>query len=143
MSEQENTQLIQANFVALNANDEQTFRRLRSTDFVAEVPGVSTPLTVEQSWMYNQGYLAAFSNAHIDVTHMVTQGDYVAALYTATGTHTGPLRTPTGSTIPGTGKKFAVKGCSIYELKGGKISRQWDFADMLSLFNQLGLMPHM
>jgi len=143
MSEQENIQVIQANFEALNANDADTFRQLRAADFVAEVPGVPTPLNVEQTWMFNEGYLAAFSDVHLDVTLTIAQGNYVVAHYTATGTHTGQMRTSTGSPMPATGKKFAVKGCSTYELKGGKISRQWDFADMISLFSQLGLMPAM
>src|SRR6266542_6114613 len=141
MSEQENVQVIRANFDALNALDGEKFSQLRAADFAAEVPGVPTPLNAEQTWRFNLGYLNAFSDAHIDVIHMIVQGDYVVALYTATVTHTGPLRTPTGSTILGTGKKFSVKGCSTYELKGGKVRRQWDFADMISLFNQLGLMP--
>jgi steroid delta-isomerase-like uncharacterized protein len=143
MSEQDNIKVIQANFEALNAQDPDTFSRLRAADFAAEVPGTPTPLNVEQTWKFNQGYLSAFSNAHIDVTLMIAQGNYVVAHYTATGTHTGPLPTSTGSSIPATGKKFAVKGCSTYEVKDGKISRQWDFADMLSLFGQLGGMPPM
>jgi predicted ester cyclase len=143
MSEQENIQVTKANFEALNANDAGTFRQLRAADFAAEVPGVPTPLNVEETWTFNQGYLAAFSETHIDLTLLIAQGNYVVAHYTAIGTHTKPLRSPTGSSIPATGKKFAVKGCSTYELKGGKISRQWDFADMLSLFGQLGLMPPM
>jgi steroid delta-isomerase-like uncharacterized protein len=143
MSEQENIQVVQDNFEALNANDADKFSQLRAADFMAEVPGVPTPLDVKQTWMFNQGYLAAFSETRIDVTRMIAQGNYVVAHYTATGTHTKPLRSPTGSSIPATGKKFAVKGCSTYELTGGKISRQWDFADMLSLFGQLGLMPPM
>jgi steroid delta-isomerase-like uncharacterized protein len=143
MSEQENIQVIRANFEALNAQDAQTFSQLRAADFAAEVPGVPTPLNAEQTWKFNQGYLSAFSNAHIEVTLTVAQGPYVVALYTATGTHTAPIPAPSGGSIPASGKKFAVKGCSTYELKGGKIYRQWDFADMLSLFGQLGARPPM
>jgi steroid delta-isomerase-like uncharacterized protein len=141
MSEPENIQVIQANFEARNGQGAHMFSQLRAADFAAEVPGVPTPLNVEQTWRFNQGYLSAFSNARIEVTLMIAQGNYVVAHYTATGTHTGQMRTSSGSSIPATGKKFAVKGCSTYELKGGKISRQWDFADMMSLFDQLGLLP--
>jgi hypothetical protein len=97
-------------------------------------------LGVEQTWQFNQGYLAAFSDAHLDLTRTIAQGDYVVAHYLATGRHTGPLRSPTGSSIPATGRAFAVKGCSTYELQGGLICRQWDCADMLSLFGPLGWM---
>jgi steroid delta-isomerase-like uncharacterized protein len=143
MSERENVRVIRATFDALNAGDRDTFSQLRAAGFLAEVPGVPTPLNVEQTWRFNQGYLTAFPDAQIDVTRMIAQGDYVVAHYRATGTHTGPLRTSTGRSVPATGKTFAVKGCSTYELTGGKIARQWDFADMLSLFDQLGLLPAM
>jgi predicted ester cyclase len=143
MSEPENIQVIQANFEARNGQGAHMFSQLRAADFAAEVPGVPTPLNVEQTWRFNQGYLSAFSNARIEVTLMIAQGNYVVAHYTATGTHTGPLPMSTGSSLPATGKEFAVKGCSTYELKGGQIFRQWDFADMLSLFGQLGVRPPM
>jgi ketosteroid isomerase-like protein len=74
MSEQENIQVIQANFEALNAQDAHKFSQLRAADFAAEVPGVSTPLNVEQTRKFNQGYLSAFSNAHIEVTLIIAQG---------------------------------------------------------------------
>jgi predicted ester cyclase len=56
---------------------------------------------------------------------MIAQGDYVVAHWTGTGTHTGPLSTPTGSSIPATGKQVVLKASETYQLKGGKISRPW------------------
>ncbi len=38
MSEQEHSQVIQANFEALNAQDAHKFNQLRASDFAAEVP---------------------------------------------------------------------------------------------------------
>jgi steroid delta-isomerase-like uncharacterized protein len=141
MSEQENVRVIRANVEALNANDAEAFGRLRAADFAADAPGVATPLTVEQTWRFNQGYLAAFPDARLDVTRLIAQGDDVVAHDRATGIHTAPWRTPSGNSIPATGKTFAVTDCSSYELIGGQIARQWDVADMISLFRQLGVMP--
>jgi predicted ester cyclase len=93
--------------------------------------------------VFNQGYMSAFPDARIEVTLMIAQGDYVVAHYNASGTHTEPLRMSGGNSVAATGKKFAVKRCSTYELQGGKILRQWDFADMISLFSQLGLTSHL
>jgi steroid delta-isomerase-like uncharacterized protein len=139
MSEQDNIQVIRANFEALNVRDGEHFRALRAADFAAEVPGSSNPLNAEQTWTFNLGYLSAFPDAVMEATRMIAQGDYVVALYKASGTHTQPMRASNGSSIPATGKPFAVNGCSVYELKHGKIFHQWDFADMLSLFSQLGI----
>ena len=65
----------------------------------------------------------------------------VVAHWSATGTHNGPLLTPTGDSIPATGKKAQVSGSTTYEFKDGVIARNWVFWDMASLLSQLGLMP--
>ena len=72
---------------------------------------------------------------------MIAHGDYIVAHWT--GTHTGPLHTPTGSSIPATGKQVVLKASETYQLKGGKISRVWEFFDRVSLLSQLGLTPPM
>jgi len=74
---------------------------------------------------------------------MIAQGNYVVTRWTGTGANTGPVRTPTGSSIPATGKKVVLKACDIYELKGGKIVRSWNYFDLASLLGQLGLLPPM
>ena len=143
MSEQENLKVAQADYEAFNTHELNTFSQLRSADFVGEGTGAPAPLNVEQYRMFLQGYLTAFPDAHIDVNLMIAQGDYVVTQWTGTGTHTEPLRTPVGGSIPPTGKKVVLKACDIYELKGGRIIRSWNFFDRASLLGQLGLLPPM
>jgi len=143
MSEQEHIKVAQADYEAFNAHELDTFSRLRAPDFMGEGTGAPAALNVEHYRMFLQGYLTAFPDAHIDVILMIAQGDYVVSLWTGTGTHTGPLRTPSGGSIPATGKKVVLKACDIYELKGGKIVRSWNFFDRASLLGQLGLLPPM
>ena len=143
MSEQHNIKVLRANFEALNAQEWDKWSQLRAADFMAEVPGAPAPLNIEQLRMFNQNYRTAFPDGHVDVTLMIAQGNYVVAHWTGTGTHTGPLPTPTGSSIPATGKKVVLKGSDTYELKGGEIFRSWTFVDMASLLGQLGLLPPM
>jgi steroid delta-isomerase-like uncharacterized protein len=40
-----------------------------------------------------------------------------------------------------TGKKFTVRGVSIINLDGGKISRNLDFYDSATIMRQVGLLP--
>ena len=96
-----------------------------------------------QSRLFAQAYLKAFPDARLEVTLLIAQGTYVVAHTTATGTQTGPLHTPTGNSIPATGKQVLLKASETYQLKGGKISRLWGFFDRVSLLGQLGLMPPM
>jgi steroid delta-isomerase-like uncharacterized protein len=143
MSEQDNMKVAQADYEAFNAHDLDKLGQWRTADFLAESTGAPAPLNFEQFRTFFQAYLTAFPDVHLDVTLMIAQGDYVVAHWTGTGTHTGPLRTPSGSSIPATGKKVVLKGSDTFELKGGKISHSWGFLDRASLFDQLGLMPPM
>jgi predicted ester cyclase len=110
---------------------------------MAELPDAPAPWTLGQLRMLLQGYLNAFPDAHLEVTLLIAQGNYVVAHWTGTGTHTVPLRTPTGGSIPPTGKTMMLKACDTFELKGGKISHSWWFYDRVALLGQLGLLPPM
>lgn len=57
------------------------------------------------------------------------------------GTHTGPLETPDGATIPPTHKSMTMRGCDIATVEGGKITRHHFYFDMLSVMEQLGINP--
>jgi steroid delta-isomerase-like uncharacterized protein len=54
---------------------------------------------------------------------------------------TGTLVHSNNPAIPATGKSFSVRGVSIIEVKGGKISRETDYYNALTVLQQLGLMP--
>jgi predicted ester cyclase len=116
---------------------------LWAANFLAEQTGEPVPFDGEQHRMFLQSYLTAFPDAHIDVTLLIAHGDYFFVHWTGTGTHTGPLHTPTGSSIPATSKQVVLKASETYQLKGGKISHLWGFFDRASLLGQLGLMPPM
>jgi steroid delta-isomerase-like uncharacterized protein len=141
MSEQDNVKIVQAQFEAANTRDRERWIGSRAADDLAEQPGAPGPLNPEQNWAFLQVFVTAFPDLRFEVTRTIAQGDDVVAHWTATGTHTGPLVTPTGDTVPATGKKATVVGSTTYEFKGGKIAREWVFWDMTSLLGQLGLMP--
>jgi steroid delta-isomerase-like uncharacterized protein len=143
MSEQENIQVIQASFEAFNAHDLEQLSQRWAADFLAEQTGEPEPFNGQQHRMFLQGYLTAFPDAYIEVTLLIAQGNYVVVHWTGTGMQTGPLRTPTGSVIPATGKQVVLKVSETYELKGGKITHLWGFFDRVSLLGQLGVMPPM
>jgi predicted ester cyclase len=53
------------------------------------------------------------------------------------------LQTPSGGSIPPTGKSPVVMGSTTSEVKDGKIIHSWTFWDMAALLGQLGLLPPM
>ncbi len=40
-----------------------------------------------------------------------------------------------------TGKKFTVRGASVFEVRGGKISRYTEFYDVATIMRQVGVLP--
>src|SRR4029077_13544176 len=62
---------------------------------------------------YFQQMRQTFPDAHIDVHDVTAEGNTVAVEYTFTGTHKGPMRTPTGDIIPPTHKTLSGPALGI------------------------------
>ena len=57
------------------------------------------------------------------------------------GTHTGPLETPTGETIPPTGKQVRLRECDVATVENGLITSHRFYFDQMEFVEQLGLAP--
>jgi steroid delta-isomerase-like uncharacterized protein len=143
MSEQDNVKVALATFDNLNAHDLDSNDALSSDDAKFEAPGAPGALDRAQGRAYTQGFLTAFPDLHFDVTLTVAQGDHVVVNWVGSGTHTGPMLTPSGNSIPPTGKKAVTPGSSTLEIKNGKVTRNQVYFDMATLLGQLGLLPPM
>jgi predicted ester cyclase len=73
---------------------------------------------------------------------VLAQGDKIVAVWTMTGTQSGPMVMP-GGTLPPTGRKVNVTGFSIDYLKDGKMAKEVVIFNTLEMLMQLGftLMP--
>jgi steroid delta-isomerase-like uncharacterized protein len=143
MSEQENIKAASAFYDAWNAGDLSRMDRYHADDQTSEQPGGAGPLNKQQARMYLQNFLNAFPGSHFEVLLTVVQGDYVVQNWKVTGTNSGPLQSPSGVTIPPTGKKVTVTGSTTSEVKNGKVTRYWSYWDLSSLLGQMGLLPPM
>jgi ketosteroid isomerase-like protein len=143
MSEQDNIRAVEQAFDDINTKNLGRSADLYDPGYKFEGPGAPGPMPYEPSLAYIQGFITAFPDLHFALKHKIADGDNVAVTWTAIGTHTGPMLTPTGATIPPTGKKGVINGCTTYEFKGNKIVASATYWDMVSLLTQLGLMPGM
>jgi steroid delta-isomerase-like uncharacterized protein len=143
MSEQENIRAASSFFDAWNSGDLSKSAQFEANDMQAEAPGAPAPLNREQNRAYNQNFLTAFPGSKFEVVLTVAQGDYVVINWTITGKHNGPLVSPSGTTIPPTGKVSTLTGSTTSLIKNGKVVRGWTYFDMASLLTQLGLLPPM
>ena len=71
------------------------------------------------------------------IEDLIAEGDKVVIRYTMRGT---PRQAVLGN--PATlGKQFAVQGCIIYAVAGGKLVERWANVDLGGLWQQVGAVP--
>ncbi len=84
---------------------------------------------------YVKACYAAIPDFKIEATLVFVSGDRAALEWVMSGTQSGVT-----TDFPGTGKSFKMRGCSIVELKDGKILRNADYWDMATFLRQIGLL---
>lgn len=139
-------------------SDEQALRQL-STDLTAALntrdPGRVASLCAPDYWGVNVGeaapqhgpdgmresvsrYLRAFPDLQFTLDEVVIQGNRVVQIWTARGTHQGPLMN-----IPATDRTVEVRGVSVYTIEDGKVSRGLFIWDVAGLLRNMGLLPEL
>jgi len=81
-------------------------------------------------------FRAAFSDLHVSIDELLTDGDRFASRTTVTGTHTGDLMG-----LPATGKHISVQAVDIGRIENGQARERWGGLDMYSMLTQLGVIP--
>src|SRR5829696_10328385 len=139
MSSEGNKEIALSLLEALNARDLSLWWQHLAEDYIAEHPGVSIPLNKTRSMGYQQCFVTALPDIHLEVLHVLSEGDHVLIHWTGSGTHAARLATVTGETIPPTRRRVRVSGAMLTEVRDGKIVRHWGYWDQLSLLAQLGI----
>jgi steroid delta-isomerase-like uncharacterized protein len=80
-----------------------------------------------------RAFRAAFPDLAFDVEIVIAEGDYVAARWTASGTHTGRW-----GTVEATGRSVTFSGVNIFRFERGRVAEIWNHRDDLGLQEQLG-----
>ena len=75
---------------------------------------------------------AAVPDVKFDLVDSSVNGGHGTIEWVFTGTDRGLYKT---------GKRFSVRGVSVIDLRGGRISRNLDFYDAASIMRQIGLLP--
>jgi len=85
---------------------------------------------------FGEGFFAAAPDLQIEVVSEACSEARAAAEWWFRGTQSGEVLV-----MPATGKQFAFRGMSAFELKGDKISRCSDYWDLETFKRQLGFLP--
>jgi predicted ester cyclase len=99
---------------------------VRGRDAIAEYLGTFSRAFPDASW-------EALSQLEVGDTAM-DEGWFI-------GTHTGPLATPTGESIPATGKRVRLRECDVATVENGRITSHRFYFDQMDFLEQLGLAP--
>jgi steroid delta-isomerase-like uncharacterized protein len=135
-----NKQTLDKAVAAFNAHDAAQFAALYADDAIVYDPQYPEPLkgraAVEQDMA---DFYRAFPDATNRLAVNIEDGNVVAARFSITGTHSGPLALPTGE-VPATGKRLTFEGGVFSRFNGqGLIVEEHRYYDVAGQAAQLGI----
>ena len=104
--------------------------RFQDDVVVVTAQGDITGIDATRNYYYN--FLTGFSNSDFTILEVVGQGNRLVKHWNFKGTHTGNF-----FGIPASGNKLNLSGTTMVTMKDGKIAKEQDFFDMMSMVNQL------
>ena len=131
---EKNKNVVRSFIEVLDQGKLEKYSESHAADFVAH--GSTHDATLEEDMAAARDERQAMPDMRATVNQMVAEGDLVAVHWTVAGTNTQP-----GMGFPATGKKIKISGMTLFRFKGGKISEEWSFWNMLSVLKQAGLYP--
>jgi steroid delta-isomerase-like uncharacterized protein len=137
MTEHENIQLAHQQIAAFNAHDIDLYLQRIDHSYVGESETLPGPVHGPEGARHALNILfTAFPDLQLEVQHVIASGDHLVIQSRLTGTHEGTL-----AGIAPTGKHVSWQSCNVVELRNGKAIRNRIYADNISLFRQLGVLP--
>ncbi|SRR6266550_2952762 len=137
----ETTQKIAA---AISKHDLDAHGKLYASDAVAYDPMYPQPLRGRDAIRKDtEIFLRAFPDMRFEALTVIEKDDRTgSAEIRLSGTHTGPLQSPTGEEIPPTKKRVELKGAVFARLnERGEIVEERRYYDVGTMLRQLGLVP--
>jgi steroid delta-isomerase-like uncharacterized protein len=121
----------------INAGDIEGFSQLVSDEFIEHQGGPGFPATKEGTLDFFRTLLAAFPDLCMTVEDLISGEDKTVARVRLTGTHKGELMG-----VAATDRNVGMELVDIMRFDGsGLVAEHWGVADMLSLMQQLGVVP--
>lgn len=125
---------------SINGRDIEGFKACYSANAIVIDPQYSGPLKGGDAIGKDiADFMTALPDLQLRVRSIITQGASYAAEITMSGTHKGPLLTPT-SQVPPTNKRVEIGACLVGQLdKDGRIAEEHRYYDLAGMMAQLGL----
>jgi predicted ester cyclase len=85
-----------------------------------------------------EGIFATFPDLHFEGRRLYVRDDLVVQEWTATATHSQPIRRA-GKTYAPSGKKISWTGMDIIPMRGALVARKDVYADSITYLRQIGV----
>src|SRR5439155_6885242 len=128
----------------INAHNVDAATTFYASDAIAYDPMYPEPLRGRDAIRKDTStFLRAFPALRFEILSIVEKDDRNgAAEIRMTGTHTGPLESPTGEEIPPTKKRIELKGAVFGRLKDrGEIVEERSYYDVGTMLRQVEIAP--
>ena len=121
----------------ISAGDIAGFGELVADDFVEHEGGPGLPPTKEGTLEFFGLLLAAFPDMRMDIEDLIASEDKIVARVKVTATHQGEFMG-----VPPKGARVEIQLIDIMRFDdAGLVCEHWGVTDMLSLMQQLGVVP--
>jgi steroid delta-isomerase-like uncharacterized protein len=125
--------LVEQSFAAWNSHDPDKVAAFYTDDVVYEdVAFGMVARGHDEMRKLAAGFFAAVPDLKLEVISSSISKNHGSTEWKFSGTDTGLFKT---------GKKFSVRGASLFELRGNKFSSNKDFYDSASIMKQVGVLP--
>ena len=131
-----NAELIRWAFGVLNSRDIEPLRPYWTPETVERFPD-RTCRGGEEIGRYFTELFAAVPDFHMEVLHVVGEGDDVFVRWHLTGTHTGTA----WAGIEPTGAKLELDGIDHFVVRDGKVVSNFVVFDQMEVGRAMGLLP--
>ncbi len=120
----------------INTKNPTAIDEICSPGYIDHDPFPGIPPNLDGLKQFLEMNIAALPDYHSTIEDIVAEGDKVVTRFTGRGTHRGDMMG-----IPPTGKQVTVKGIAVHRIANGKVVENWVTMDMLSVMQQLGVVP--
>lgn len=123
-------------YTAFDNGDVEAAKKVTAANLIAYTTAASEPLDLQGFIDYGLMMRSAFPDGKHTFEDVIVEGDKVVTRGTFSGTHQGELLgfPPTGEQV-----KFSVM--HIDRIVDGKVVEHWGQADIITLMQQLGILP--
>jgi steroid delta-isomerase-like uncharacterized protein len=115
-------------------NFEQLFNELWAKDCIQYMNSNSKPFDHDQFEQMIKHFYSEFPEITHEIHELIAKEDKVIVLFTARTIHNVE-----SFGVPATGRELEWRAIAIFQILDGKIQRRWEVADLLSMYEQLGM----